>query len=238
MEIRHKIALHVRPQFSVEDSFVLRHLVKKTIRKFSGKNSSDEIVIVEVGSFLGNGSTQVIIEAMKGHKAVLYCVDTWEGNQNVDWHVELAREYSLLDTFLYHVQKSGARNFVKPMIMESKDAALIFKDKSCNIVFIDADHSYEQVKNDNEMWLPKVKQGGILCGHDCEGSIFDVDHDVIESHLHSDFVPLERFKFEGCHPGVIKAVHILLGERATLWAHKSLKEFGLDGYSSIWHVNM
>lgn len=45
-------------------------------------------------------------------------------------------------------------------------AALNFDDFSLDFVFIDADHSYEGVKNDIEAWLPKVKNGGYLIGHD------------------------------------------------------------------------
>ena len=36
------------------------------------------------------------------------------------------------------------------------------------MVFIDADHSYENTKQDIQDWFPKVRVGGILCGHDID----------------------------------------------------------------------
>lgn len=33
-------------------------------------------------------------------------------------------------------------------------------------VFIDGDHAYDCVLADIETWLPRVKKGGIICGHD------------------------------------------------------------------------
>ena len=41
-----------------------------------------------------------------------------------------------------------------------------FEDDSLDLVFIDADHSEEGVRNDLHAWLPKVRPGGILSGHD------------------------------------------------------------------------
>lgn len=35
-----------------------------------------------------------------------------------------------------------------------------------DLVFIDGDHTYAQVKKDIQMWLPHIVEGGILCGHD------------------------------------------------------------------------
>lgn len=38
--------------------------------------------------------------------------------------------------------------------------------KSADLVFIDGDHSYLSVLSDIDLWAPKVKDGGLLAGHD------------------------------------------------------------------------
>lgn len=55
-------------------------------------------------------------------------------------------------------------------------------DNSVDLIFIDADHSYDAVKKDILAFTPKLKKGGILTGHDID------------------------------YPGVNKAVHELIGE--------------------------
>lgn len=49
---------------------------------------------------------------------------------------------------------------------ESLAMAQAVENKSLDFAFIDADHSYEGVKSDIEAWLPKVKKGGFISGHD------------------------------------------------------------------------
>ena len=39
-------------------------------------------------------------------------------------------------------------------------------DGHLDFVFIDADHTYEGVKRDIELWEPKVHQNGLIIGHD------------------------------------------------------------------------
>jgi hypothetical protein len=48
----------------------------------------------------------------------------------------------------------------------SEIASNMFQDESLDFVYIDANHAYDFVKQDIELWYPKVKKGGYLWGHD------------------------------------------------------------------------
>jgi predicted O-methyltransferase YrrM len=50
--------------------------------------------------------------------------------------------------------------------MTTRDASAGVKDGIYDFVFIDADHSYEAVKDDIACWAPKVRAGGWVGGHD------------------------------------------------------------------------
>ena len=52
--------------------------------------------------------------------------------------------------------------------LESSEAARILRAQGIKLdfVFLDADHSYEGVKRDIELWLPFVERGGFISGHD------------------------------------------------------------------------
>lgn len=48
----------------------------------------------------------------------------------------------------------------------SVQAAARFTDESCWLVFIDAEHLHDEVERDVRAWMPKVRPGGWLAGHD------------------------------------------------------------------------
>ena len=48
----------------------------------------------------------------------------------------------------------------------SKEAIVEIEDRSLGLVCINANHLYEHVKEDIALWFPKLKRGGIICGHD------------------------------------------------------------------------
>lgn len=49
---------------------------------------------------------------------------------------------------------------------DSVEMAKRVEDASLDFVFIDADHRYPAVVKDIAAWVPKLKEGGMLCGHD------------------------------------------------------------------------
>ena len=50
--------------------------------------------------------------------------------------------------------------------MTSLEAVKKFADESLDFIFIDAEHTYEGVKEDLNAWYSKIKQGGLISGHD------------------------------------------------------------------------
>lgn len=56
--------------------------------------------------------------------------------------------------------------FVKIMRMYTVDAAKFFPDEYFDLIYIDADHTYEGCKADLEAWWPKMKKGGFFTGDD------------------------------------------------------------------------
>lgn len=55
---------------------------------------------------------------------------------------------------------------LKVLRLSSERASTLFPDNYFGMVYIDSDHKYEESKKDNLLWLPKVKDNGILGVHD------------------------------------------------------------------------
>jgi len=58
-----------------------------------------------------------------------------------------------------------AQNKVKIIRADNREAAKNIPD-NLDMVYIDANHAYEEIKKDLEAWYPKVRAGGIFSGDD------------------------------------------------------------------------
>lgn len=117
---------------------------------------------VEIGSWKGKSSAYMAVEIANSGKSIDFvCVDTFEGGLEHINHPDL---HNLYDVF--NSNMSSLKNYYRDLRMTSLEASKLFDDKSIDFVFIDAGHDYENVRNDILAWKPKVKDGGILAGHD------------------------------------------------------------------------
>jgi len=101
----------------------------------------------------------------------LYCIDRWEeyeGYKNKDNDFNCPDNYNVMeDAFkVFNKNISFFKSKVEVLKMDSFEASKHIEDCSLDFVFIDGNHDYEYVKRDILAYLPKVKIGGILSGHD------------------------------------------------------------------------
>jgi GR25 family glycosyltransferase involved in LPS biosynthesis len=151
------------PEFG-EEWFSYPDLYKSMVEKFPSGSK-----FVEVGSWKGKSSAYMAVEIANSCKEIdFYCVDTWEGSIENKGMEELSRLY---DIFLSNMKP--VESYYTPLKMKSLDAVSRFGDHSLDFVFIDASHEYEDVKADIIAWLPKIKPGGVLAGHDYYIDDFD-----------------------------------------------------------------
>ncbi len=185
--------------------------------------SGGQAVVAEIGSWKGC-STSIIATASGG---IVHAIDTWKGSART-WLAEKARNEDVYKVFEDNMIRLGVWNHIRPMKMSSQEAVLKFEDESLDMVFLDADHHYEAVKEDIPVWLPKVKKGGILVGHDAEvffSELSDNDQKTIDGFLGADYIFDEEHPKDGIHPGVVKALWECLGDEHTLmpkriWCYK------------------
>lgn len=119
---------------------------------------------VEIGSFIGTGSSMILGGLMAARKGVLYCVDTFDINLKSFQGVDASH----LDQFTANVTMMGFAPFLRVLKGKSVDVAASFASVA-DLIYIDANHSEASVKADIAAWLPRLRAGGIMCGDDYTG---------------------------------------------------------------------
>jgi len=119
------------------------------------KYVDDKFVIVELGSFSGVSSELFALHCKK-----LYCIDPWLPYWEINdtdkmYNAELKFDFMM----------KSYNNIIKHKIC-SYEASFMFENSSVDLVYIDSDHSTNNVEKEINTWLPKIKKTGFISGHD------------------------------------------------------------------------
>lgn len=131
---------------------------------------------LEIGTWTGNTA-----KAMADAGAQVWCVDTWLGTDD-DLTGRVVGQFGSTTIFDRFLENIGERHnkTIFPVVCHSHEAPERIEGEF-DLIFIDADHSYEGVSEDIETWWPRVRQGGVLCGHDIQISFPGVIRAVVET---------------------------------------------------------
>jgi predicted O-methyltransferase YrrM len=109
--------------------------------------------IVEVGSYQGRSGRAWADNAL----GIVFCVDIWRDGGEPNFYSNLS---DVLESKVHKVK------------MPSQVAANMFQNAGITFdcIFIDADHDYNNIYADILAWMPLLRPGGIICGHDFQPS--------------------------------------------------------------------
>lgn len=124
--------------------------------------------VLELGSFEGR-STGVF--ALAGRH--VHAVDAWSANvSDVSAFSRSGEPASFAaDRFASNLRKMGIENMVTVHRGLTGEVGRAWKAPGA-ILFVDAGHTYEDVRQDIEVWAPHVLPGGLILMHDVLGGVF------------------------------------------------------------------
>ncbi|MGC8784082.1 MAG: class I SAM-dependent methyltransferase [Armatimonadota bacterium] len=118
--------------------------------------------IVEVGSFKGKSTIWLAKGSLAGAGARVVAIDPHTGSAE---HRQGDRPVWTYDEFLANLRRAKVEEIVTPLVATSAETAAHFS-QPVELLFIDGDHRYEMVRQDFDLWFPKVMEGGYLLMHD------------------------------------------------------------------------
>ena len=149
----------------IDGMFTFQQLYSNMVNKFPINS-----IFVEIGAFKGK-SAVYMVELFKAFNKPMkfYAIDIFEEiTPYGDYYTEYLNNIKPVEEYIITLKG------------DSSSAAKQFKDKSIDFLFIDGDHSYKGVKKNLIAWTPKIKQGGVISGHDYNESTCGVRQAVDE----------------------------------------------------------
>ena len=171
-----------------------RHMTA-LVKNICSHRNGKPLKILEIGSWAGASAVTWASAIQKYNNGLgqVFCVDSWESSntspanqEGWDLHMNnLLKNYFIYQMFIHNIQCSGCSSIVTALRGYSKDIILNFAHNSFDIIYIDAGHDHESVKNDNKNSKPNLIISGILCGDDFNLKFSKVDNEELLIHLNS-----------------------------------------------------
>jgi len=134
--------------------------LKRLIQYVNSKTPTKNMEMIEIGSYAGE-SSELFAQNFKN----VICIDPYLDDYDVnDITCSFAQMSEVRKVFEKRV---SIYNNISLIPLLSDDAInVLIEGKKFDFVYIDGMHTYEQIKKDITNYLPLIKEGGFIAGHD------------------------------------------------------------------------
>jgi cephalosporin hydroxylase len=123
--------------------------------------------LVEIGVFHGASLRHLAHHAKAADKNLTVVgIDWGRGSGEHASHMEGLPGKNLAGKMMETIITAGVADDCTIILAPSVKAAKFIPDGACHMVFIDGDHSMLGAMADIKAYLPKVRPGGVMAGHD------------------------------------------------------------------------
>lgn len=132
-----------------------------------------DLAVVELGAFKGRSTGHLVLGAQQGNGAHVYSVDPWDEAPELTAeylrHAPSVAEYQQPTTreiYEAHLEATGARPYVTTIQATAVEAAATYDGPKVGLLFHDALHRLEDVRDDLKAWLPHMDKTAVVVLHD------------------------------------------------------------------------
>jgi predicted O-methyltransferase YrrM len=198
-------------------------VLRSFVALMAGERAHRPLDILEVGTWLGGSAIEwhAGLRDCNNGAGRIVCVDPWvayQGKAGIGQQLDNDQDRKLASgeafaQFQANIEQAGAAHAIEVRRGASDDVLPTLPRADFDIVYIDGDHSYMQVRKDLENAAPLVRDGGLLCGDDLEVLFRECNQALCLkwAEMGAEYVR-DPATGLGFHPGVTLAVYRQFGE--------------------------
>jgi predicted O-methyltransferase YrrM len=122
-----------------------------------GDNSDKRMI--EIGSFVGE-STVLFAQSFGSVTAIDPFMEGYDNGDTTSYQFDFSNVYET------YIERTKDYTNIKTLKITSDEGYKVLKYNEFDFVYIDGVHTYDQVKKDIQNYLPFIKKGGVIGGHD------------------------------------------------------------------------